>query len=562
LRSVFKTGIFVAEKGVLVVIMAERQTKYVFVTGGVLSGLGKGITAASIGNLLKARGLKVNIQKCDPYLNVDAGTLNPREHGECFVTKDGAETDLDLGHYERFINQELTRESSLMSGRVLLGVIEAERAGAYKGGTVQIIPHVTRAIQDHIIAAGQGFNVHIVEIGGTVGDYESLSFVEAIRELGMRVGQNNCLFVHVVYMPYLGASHEFKTKPAQNSVRDLRGLGITPNILVCRSEEVAPLNVKEKLSLFCGIEKEAIALLPNAASIYEVPLTLEDTGITEVLCRTLDLQVHKPDLKEWRAMVKQALSKPNCTVRVGVVAKYLDNADTYMSVFEALRSAAWANKVGIAIGWVDAEKLESISATDMQVQLERFDGIVVPGGFGVRGVEGKIRAAQYALQHKKPYLGLCYGLHMMVIAAARQAGLDGAHTTEVDPDTPYPVIATMDNQKGKENTGGTMRLGDYACRFTPGSLVATLYGATTITERHRHRYEATADYTKDYESWGIRASGINPDNGLIEVIEGVDHPFLLASQYHPEFKSRPNHAHPMFVGFIASLLKSNNAKRG
>ena len=532
-----------------------RTTKFVFVTGGVLSGLGKGITAASIGNLLKARGLKVNIQKCDPYLNVDAGTLNPREHGECFVTKDGAETDLDLGHYERFLDEELTQASSLMSGRVMLNVIEAERAGKYEGRSVQIIPHVTQAISHYIAEAGKGYDVHIVEIGGTVGDYESLAFIEAIRELGMRVGRENCLYVHVVYMPYLGASQEIKTKPAQNSVRDIRGLGISPDVLVARSEQPAPASVTRKLSAYCGVDEEAIALLPNAPSIYEVPLTLEDTGIADVICRRLGLKASKPDLKEWRAVVRKATAKPERTVTVGVVAKYLDNADTYMSVFEALRAAAWANDVGIDIRWMDAEKLEGKSETEVAEALQDVDGIVVPGGFGSRGVEGKILAAQHALKHKMPYLGLCYGLHMMVIAAARLHGLEGANTTEVNPDTQHPVIDTMDGQKGLENTGGTMRLGNYACRFEPGSLAAKLYGSTTIYERHRHRYEATAKYVPEYGKWGIRASGINPDNGLVEVIEGVDHPFLLASQYHPEFKSRPNAAHPMFRGFIASLLQ-------
>ncbi|HPR09073.1 MAG TPA: CTP synthase [Candidatus Saccharibacteria bacterium] len=535
--------------------MAEKQTKFVFVTGGVLSGLGKGITAASIGNLLKARGLTVNIQKCDPYLNVDAGMLNPREHGECFVTKDGAETDLDLGHYERFIDQELTQTSSVMSGRVLLGVIEAERAGKYGGGTVQIIPHVTRAMQQYILDAGKGYDVHIVEVGGTVGDYESQGFLEAIRELGMQVGRENCLYVHVVYMPYLGASHEFKTKPAQNSVRDIRGLGIAPDVLVCRSETKAPDSVKEKLSLFCGVTPNAIALLPNAETIYQVPLTLEDTGIADVICNKLRLKAAKPNLTQWREVVDRALNKKAPKVTIGVVAKYLDNADTYMSVFEAVRAAAWAQNTAAEIQWIDAEKLAAMSEPDAQKTLEAVDGLLVPGGFGTRGVDGKIRAATYALDHKKPYLGLCYGLHMMVIAAARRAGLKDANTTEVNPQTVHAVIATMADQKGKENTGGTMRLGDYDCTFQPGSLAAKVYGTTAIVERHRHRYEAMNEYVSKYESWGIRASGTNPQSGLVEVIEGIDHPFLLASQYHPEFKSRPNRPHPMFVGFIQSLLK-------
>lgn len=534
--------------------MATKPTKFIFVTGGVLSGLGKGITAASIGNLLKARGLTVNIQKCDPYLNVDAGTLNPREHGECYVTGDGAETDLDLGHYERFLDEELTQASSLMSGRVMLKVIEDERSGKYQGGTVQIIPHVTNAIQDAIQDAGKGFDVHIVEIGGTVGDYESLAFIEAIRELGMKVGWENCVFVHVVYMPYLNTSKEFKSKPAQNSVRDIRGLGIIPNILVARSEEPAPETIKRKLSMYCGLPESAIALLPNAKTIYEVPLTLEDTGIADVICQRLDFGKHKADLAEWRKVVAKALDDQKHKVRVGVVAKYLDNQDTYMSVFEALKAGAWSNDTSIEIEWIDAEELGKTK--DPAAILEQYDGIVVPGGFGSRGVEGKIKAAQYALTHKLPYLGLCYGLQMAVIAAARNNGLSDANTTEVDPNTSSPVITTMDGQKGLENTGGTMRLGNYNCELASGSLAAEVYRATQIVERHRHRYECSPDYKDQYESWGIFASGINPDNGLVEVIEAhpsLKHPFFMASQFHPEFKSRPNRPHPMFDGFIRKL---------
>jgi CTP synthase len=531
-----------------------QPTKYIFVTGGVLSGLGKGITAASIGNVLKARGLKVNLQKCDPYLNVDAGLLNPREHGECYVTKDGAETDLDLGHYERFIDEELTQKSSLMSGRVLLKVIQDERDGKYEGKSVQIIPHVTGAIQDAIIDAGQGSDVHIIEIGGTVGDYESLSFLEAIRELGLRVGREHCLFVHVVYMPYLGASKEFKTKPAQSSVRELRGLGIQPDVLVVRSEDEAPECIKPKLSLFCGVPEDAIALLPNADTIYRVPLTLEDEGLTDVICKRLDLKNEDRDLKEWRAMVERATNKTAPVVRVGVIAKYMDNQDTYMSVFEALRAAAWHNNVQVDIEWVDAEGLEHKNDSQVRKILSAVDGLVVPGGFGTRGVEGKITAARYAFNEKVPYLGLCYGLHMALIAAARNAGITDAHTTEVDKKTKNPVITTMDGQEGKESTGGTMRLGNYDCTFAEGSLAAKTYGTTQIVERHRHRFEANPAYQKEYEKWGVRASGINPDNHLVEVIEGIDHPFLLASQFHPELKSRPNRPHPMFDGFIKSLL--------
>jgi CTP synthase len=534
--------------------VASKATKYVFVTGGVLSGLGKGITAASIGNLLKARGLRVNLQKCDPYLNVDAGLLNPREHGECFVTCDGAETDLDLGHYERFVDEEMTSSSSLMSGRVLLKLIQDERAGKFDGDDVQIIPHLTGAIQDWIIKAGEGFDVHIVEIGGTVGDYESLAFVEAIRELGVKVGLDNCVYVHVVYLPYLNASNETKTKPAQNSVRELRGLGIAPDILVGRSEKPANQAVKRKLSLFSGVAENAIALLPNAPSIYEVPLTLEEAGIADVIADHLGLKTKKPDLKNWRQVVKLATAKYDRTVKVGFVAKYMDNTDTYMSVFEALKAAAWHNHCAVDITWIDASKLDQ-PGTDIDAVLKDYDGIVVPGGFGKRSLEGKIKAAQYALKQKLPYLGLCLGLQMAVIAAARNAGLNDATTFELDPLSPNLVINTMADQIDKHMTGGTMRLGDYDCTLEKGSLAAKTYGTTKIVERHRHRGECNNAYRDLYESWGIRASGINPDNDLVEVIEGMDHPFLLASQFHPEFKSRPNRPHPMFSGFIQALLK-------
>ncbi|HWB38991.1 MAG TPA: CTP synthase [Candidatus Saccharimonadales bacterium] len=537
-------------------MVVGTTTKYVFVTGGVLSGLGKGITAASLGNLLKARGLKVNLQKCDPYLNVDAGLLNPREHGECFVTKDGAETDLDLGHYERFTDNEMDSKSSLMSGRVLLKLIQDERAGKFDGDDVQIIPHLTGAIQDWIQEAGKGFDVHIIEIGGTVGDYESLAFVEAIRELGVKVGPENCAYIHVVYLPFLLASNETKTKPAQNSVRELRGLGIAPNILVARAQHPVSESAIRKLSLFSGVPTEAIASLPNAKSIYEVPLTLEDEGIADVLVKQLGLTAKKPDLKEWREVVKRCTTDYEKTVKIAFVAKYMDNTDTYMSVFEALKSAAWNNDCKIDINWIDASKFDEPN-TDIMPELQGYDGIVVPGGFGQRGLEGKIKAAQYALTSKLPYLGLCLGLQMAVIAAARNAGLKDANTFELDPDTKNLVITTMEGQEGKHMTGGTMRLGDYDCTLAKGSLAEQVYGTDKIVERHRHRGECNNAYTDKFESWGIRASGINPENNLVEIIEGIDHPFLLASQFHPEFKSRPNRAHPMFDGFIKATLKQS-----
>lgn len=532
-----------------------KQTKFIFVAGGVLSGIGKGITAASIGTILKARGLSVNIQKCDPYLNVDAGTLNPAEHGECFVTSDGAETDLDLGHYERFLDIELTQNSSLMSGQILSQVINSERGGKYLGKTIQIIPHVTSLIQEMVLAAGKGFDVHIVEIGGTVGDYESLSFIEAIRELSLTLGPENSLFVHVVYLPYLGASGEFKTKPAQNAVRELRGLGIVPDILVARSEEKAPKTVLSKLSMFSGVDQKAIVLLPNAPSIYQVPLTMEAANIADVITKRLGLRAERPDLTAWNRVVKSALKKYHKKIRVGVVAKYLHNQDTYMSVFEALKAAAWASEVGVEIVWVDAEALEKDKKTH-QV-LKTLDGIIVPGGFGGRGIEGKILAATYAKDNKVPYLGLCLGLQVALIAAARAAGLKGANSTEFAPKTTNPVVSTMAEQIGKENTGGTMRLGDHICILVSGTVSRRAYGQEKIVERHRHRYEANNVYRDRYDEWGIKISGTSPDGGLVEMIEAIDHPYFVATQAHPEFKSRPNRPHPLFAGLIKAILLKN-----
>lgn len=528
----------------------SKQTKYIFVTGGVLSGIGKGITGASIGNILKARGLKISIQKCDPYLNVDAGTLNPAEHGECFVTTDGAETDLDLGHYERFIDVQLTQTSSLMSGRLLRNLIQDERDGKFIGKTVQVIPHLTNAIQKEIIKAGEGSDVHIVEIGGTVGDYESPAFIEAIRELGLKLGRDNCLFVHVVYLPFLGTSKEYKTKPAQNAVRDLRSAGIMPDVLVARSEGQAPEEALTKLSLYGGISREALVLLPNAKTIYQVPLTLEETGIGKFIAKRLGFGSKKPNLKEWSKMVDSALAEPTKTIDVAVVAKYLDNQDTYISVFEALKAAAWAEGVGLNIHWVDAENLVSTAS------LKKYDGVLVPGGFGSRGIEGKIAAAQFALSHEKPYLGLCLGLQVAVIAAARNKGIADANSREFDPNGKHLVIDTMEDQKGKEETGGTMRLGNYPCVLVKGTKARDLYGKKEIVERHRHRYECNNAYRDQYSQWGIRVSGTSPDNELVEMIEATDHPYFVASQFHPEFNSRPNKPHPMFRGFIAAISKN------
>lgn len=530
-----------------------KATKYIFVTGGVLSGLGKGITAASIGNVLKARGLSVNIQKCDPYINVDAGTLNPAEHGECFVTKDGAETDLDLGHYERFIDRELDQRSSLMSGRVLSQVISDERKGKYLGKTVQIIPHVTSAIQDEIEKAGNGFDVHIVEIGGTVGDYEGLAFLEAIREFAGRVGRKNCCYVHVVYLPYLGASKEVKTKPAQNAVRDLRAVGIVPDVLVARSEEPANSNVVQKLSDFGGVDIEGICLLPNAETVYEVPLTMEEQGTSNFIAKTIGLKTKKPNFKEWSGMVQRAKDTKKSTdkVRVGVIAKYMDNEDTYMSVFEALRAAGWKHSVGLEIVWVDSEKLE----TEGIKRLKKLDGILVPGGFGSRGIEGKIKAANYAIENKVPYLGLCLGLQISLVSLARGVFGKKANTIEVDETCEHPIIHLMESQKSITKKGGTMRLGDYKCVLKSGTKARKLYGRKEVMERHRHRYEVNNAYRKQLEDVGVVFSGLSPDGELVELFELKDHPFFMASQFHPEFLSRPNRPHPLFDGFIAELKK-------
>ena len=534
---------------------AKAQTKYVFVTGGVLSGVGKGIAAASIGTLLKARGLKVNIQKCDPYLNVDADLLNPREHGEVFVTRDGAVTDLDLGHYERFLDEELSQSSSLMSGRILLKVIQDERQGKYQGKTVQVIPHLTNAIQDNIIDTAKGFDVHIVEIGGTVGDYESPAFIEAIREMEARVGAPNCLYVHVVYIPYMSTSGEFKTKPAQNAVRELRGAGIVPDILIARSEAKPQHSVVTKLSMYTGVEPEAIVLVPNVKTIYEVPLLMEAARIDQVMAQKLGWRrLPATDLGSWRRMVRSALAKYRKTVRIGIVAKYVDNQDTYMCVFEALRAAAWSCEVNVEIVWVNAEKLER-NRRSLE-ELKKLDGVIVPGGFGERGLEGKIMAAGYSLKNKLPYLGLCLGLQMAVVAAARNAGLKDATSVEIDPKAKHKVIDFMADQHDKKNTGATMRLGDYPTVLARGSKARKAYGSEQIVERHRHRLEAVNVYREKYDSWGIWASGLSPDGHLVEVVEAIDHPYFVATQAHPEFRSRPKRPHPLFVGLIKAALRA------
>lgn len=535
--------------------MSKKNTKYIFVTGGVLSGLGKGIMAASIGHILKSRGFSVNIQKCDPYLNYDAGTLNPGEHGEVFVTDDGAETDLDLGHYERFLNQNLTQKSSIMSGKVYLSVLEAERKGEYLGKTVQVIPHITRKIQDFITDAGRGYDVHIVEIGGTVGDYEALHFLEAIRQMKRKVGPENVCYVHLVFLPYLGTSKEVKTKPAQSSIRDLLSLGIHPDVIGCRSDkEIRPEHLA-KIALFADVDEQAVVALPTIKTVYEVPVNLEKVKLGDYLTKKLNLG-RRPSRNGWDKLIKKVedIEKSKRVIKIGIVAKYLQNEDTYKSVTEALRAAGWANDVSVKWEWVDAEGIEKKGANI----LEKYDGILIPGGFGTRGTEGKIMAAQYARENDVPYLGLCLGLQIAVIEFARNvAGIAGATSEEFNTRAKYPVIHTMKDQvrKLKEcEMGGSMRLGAYPCVLKEGSLAKRVYRKKLISERHRHRYEVNNSYRKRLEKAGLSCSGISPNGKLVEMIELPSNKYFIATQAHPEFKSRPDSPHPLFSWFIKSCL--------
>jgi CTP synthase len=528
------------------------NTKYIFVTGGVLSGLGKGITAASIGTILKKCGYKVNIQKCDPYFNVDAGTLNPAEHGEVFVTKDGAETDLDLGHYERFLDIELTNKSSTMSGRIFKKVIDNEREGKYLGKTVQIIPHITNAMCEEIQQAAKGFDIHIVEVGGTVGDYESTAFIEAIRQMKAKLGPNNSLFIHVVYLPFLESSKELKSKPAQNAVRDLREAGIQPDIIMARAEHPVPDNIIKKLSLFTDVDKNAVIPMQTVETVYQIPRYLTDLKLPITIGKALDLKKTKPQLKDWDKLVKSILNTKAKSVNIGIVAKYLDHQDTYFSVVEALQAACWNQNKQLNLTWVNSEKLNDKNAGEI---LGKFDGIVVPGGFGSRGIEGKISAAKYALKHNLPYLGLCLGLQVGAIAATRLDGKPKANSTEFDPKTPDPVIDLMQSQKNIANLGGTMRLGNYQCDLSKNSKATKLYGKNKVFERHRHRYEFNPKYEKSLSNHDIDIVGKNPQTGLAEVIESKSCKFFIASQFHPEFNSRPLKPHPLFLGFIKACLK-------
>jgi CTP synthase len=523
--------------------MGKKQ-KYIFVTGGVLSGVGKGITAASIGAVLQAKGADVSIQKCDPYLNVDAGLLNPAEHGECFVTEDGAETDLDLGHYERFLDINLTQKSATLAGRLLTDLITNERAGKFGGKTVQLVPHLTNAIQGAITEAATG-DIHIVEIGGTVGDYEGLSFVEAIREFAQRVGRDRCLFVHVVYVPFLGTTKEFKTKPAQNALNELRGFGITPDAVVIRTDQVAPTAILGKISMFSGVPEQNIMLMPNVDTVYRIPLTIAESGLNVLLTSFSGLS-KRPRFLGWKDIVQRQTATRDKTVTIGLVAKYMDNEDTYLSVLEALKSAAWKCEVGLAIKWIDAETADKSN-------FDAVDGILVPGGFGARGVEGKIAAARYALDHDVPYLGICLGLQVAVIASARKAGLVRANSDECSSSS-QNVVYIMEGQAGRESTGGTLRLGGFPAVLTKGSKIAKLYGVNHVTERHRHRYEVNQKFIADIERGGLQVTGLSPDGKLVEYVEAPLNSFFVATQAHPEFKSRPSRAHPLFAGLIQAAI--------
>lgn len=522
--------------------MNGHAPQYVFVTGGVLSGVGKGITAASIGAVLKSQGLTVSIQKCDPYLNVDAGLLNPAEHGECFVTRDGAETDLDLGHYERFLDIELTQKNATLSGRLLRQLIDDERAGKFGGKTVQLVPHLTQAIQKAIEKASKGSDVHIVEIGGTVGDYEGLSFIEAIREFALKVGRANCLYVHVVYVPFIGTSKEFKSKPAQNALNDLRGFGIVPDAVIVRTDQPAPVSIARKIALFGGVSEESVLMMPNVDSVFRIPEIIARSGLMARLSSFTGVEMI-PDLTAWHALVKKQQMKKTKTVRIGMVAKYLDNEDTYISVLEALKAAAWEEEVNLDIVWINAENAD-------EDDFAAVDGLLVPGGFGERGIEGKIAAATYALEHKMPYLGICLGLQVAVVAAARRAGLSDANSTEFNPSTKHDVVYIMEGQQGLESTGGTLRLGDYPASLCTDSVVARTYGTSHVTERHRHRYEVNQKFSAEIEQGGLRISGTSPDGKLVEFVEAADHTYFVATQAHPEFRSRPTRPHPLFTGLL------------
>lgn len=538
------------------------KTKYIFITGGVVSGLGKGITAASLGRLLKSRELKVTAQKLDPYLNVDPGTMNPVQHGEVFVTDDGAETDLDLGHYERFIDESLSQNSNLTSGRVYWKVITDERKGVYGGQTIQIIPHVTNEIKRSISRnADTGADVCLVEIGGTVGDIESQPFLEAIRQFAVEAGRENCLFIHVTLVPYLAASDELKSKPTQHSVKEMLSIGINPDIIVCRTEHPLTDEIKHKISLFCNVDPECVIENNNCDILYAVPIMLHQQHMDDVVIRKLGIDCPgTPDLTDWQEML-DALRHPVQTVKIGLVGKYVELHDSYISVNEALKHGGIATHSAVDIHWIDSETLEG-EDVDLDAILGDMDGILVPGGFGSRGIEGKINACRYARTHGVPYLGICLGMQIAIIEFARDVlGMADANSAEIDPSTTHPVIDILPEQKDVTDMGGTMRLGQYPCTLNPESKAYGLYGASMIYERHRHRYEVNNDYRPDLLNGGMIFAGTSPDNHIVEMVEIPDHPWFVAGQFHPEFKSRPNRPHPLFRGFVTAAAARMNSKK-
>ena len=531
--------------------------KYVFVTGGVVSGLGKGITAASLGRLLKARGYKVTMQKFDPYINIDPGTMNPIQHGEVFVTDDGAETDLDLGHYERFIDESLDKNSNVTTGKVYWSVLQKERRGDYGGGTVQVIPHITNEIKSRFYRnfTDPDTRIAIIEVGGTVGDIESQPFLESIRQFQHEVGHENAILIHVTLIPYLSASQEMKTKPTQASVKELQGMGIQPDVIVCRSEHPLDQGIKDKIALFCNVPSTHVLQNLDVEYLYEAPLAMEKEHLAQVVCECLHLEDREPDLTDWIAMVN-ALKAPTDEVTVALVGKYVQLHDAYISVVEALKHGGISNHATVHIKWIDSE---TINPDNVEEMLSDVNGILVPGGFGSRGIDGKICAITYARENKIPFLGLCLGMQLTIVEYARNVvGFTDAHSIELDPATTHPVIALMPDQNGVEDIGGTLRLGAYPCVLDKESKAYALYGEEVIHERHRHRYEVNNDYRAVLTEHGLRLSGLSPDGRIVEMCELTEHPFYVATQGHPELKSRPNRPHPLFAGFVQAALKYKN----
>lgn len=530
------------------------MAKYIFVTGGVVSSLGKGITAASLGRLLKNRGLNVTIQKFDPYINVDPGTMSPYQHGEVFVTDDGAETDLDLGHYERFIDINLNKNSNVTTGKIYSTVIRKERRGDYLGGTVQVIPHITNEIKDRVFRAAKETHADVVitEIGGTVGDIESLPFLEAIRQIKSDVGRDNVMYIHCTLVPYLNAAGEMKTKPTQHSVKELRSLGIQPNVIVARTERPISQDMKDKIALFCDIDPKAVIEAPDAETLYQVPLHLQAQNLDDIVCNHLHLECGEADMTEWTKLVDRVLNLSK-TVTIGIVGKYVDLQDAYLSVAEALRHAGYEFDSEVKIKWINSEKVNGSNVADL---LSDVDGVLVPGGFGDRGIEGKIHAIRYVRENKVPFLGICLGMQLASVEFARHVlHLEGAHSAEIDPSTPYAIIDLLPEQKEVEDLGGTLRLGLYPCRLEEGTKAFEAYGEPVIYERHRHRYEFNNEFREQMEDHGFVFSGLSPDGRLVEIIELKDHPWFVASQFHPEFKSRPTRPEPLFRNFVQAALK-------